>query len=490
MRTLPKYTYRGLTVILANPSRHDKFKLLTGVVEHYFNLACLQPEMNLLQVDVRTMDCPDPLLPNTKCLLVLGEPAMQKMFPNTAFSSLHKQRGAPFTWQGYPVIFSYFPQDCMDVIDYEGLYNEKHNSQSEDESEDLTEKDGNKTARKHWKFWLQRDTMKALAICKGGLPTEPSHNTITYPTLSQIREFLSVQGRSLYIDIETDLSQNLYCIGVGSSSTSDVMVIPIFRYNLQLAYGTQTAIVLAYLSRAMARNECVFHNTAFDLLVLSWKYNCYFGRTLYDTMLAQHRCFPEAEKSLGHCISLWLYLPYHKDAHILTPQSETQERQLYEYNANDVWTTRLVRERIDAHAARVPGLADSIRQANSAIRPYIINTLMGVRYDEQRRVAIVQENDRLMQQYLRCIRILAGQSFLPTSPKQCVEYFNDRLGYPIMGKTETGAPSLDETAMQKLKIKLVDKEIENPVIDFCLAYRQRKKETGALNFNPWKEAVV
>ena len=495
MRTPPTYTYRGLTVILSNPSRFDKQRLLTGAAGYYFNSECLQPEMNLLQVDVRTVDHKEPLLPDTKCLLVLGEPAMRRLLPQTATLSLHTQRGAPFIYNGIPVICSYFPQDCMDIIDYEGAYNELHNAQSEDTDADeatSSGKDRNKTKRKNWKFWLQRDTKKGLAIVKadGRIPQEPDHHPIIYPTLPEVRSYLLDRGTaSVYIDIETDLAQNIYCIGVGRDDDSSVMVIPFHRHNLSLAYGHSTACVLGWLSRCMANHETVFHNTAFDLYVLAGKYNCYFGARCYDTMLAQHRCFPEAEKSLGHCIAQWLYLPYHKDSHILTPHNEHEERQLYTYNAKDVWTTRLVRERIDAYAARIPGLSASIAQANASIRPYLINTLMGVRYSETVRMDIVLENDKLMGQYLRLIRLLAGEAFLPSSPKQCIDYFYEKLGYPICGRTNEGAPSLNEAAMQKLKLKLVDMKITNPVIDICLAYRQLKKETGTLNFTPWREAV-
>jgi hypothetical protein len=88
-----------------------------------------------------------------------------------------------------------------------------------------------------------------------------------------------------------------------------------------------------------------------------------------------------------------------------------------------------------------------------------------------------------MNQYYKILKVLTGGDLLPTSPKQCVQYFHDLLEYKVVGYTDTGQPSLDEKGMLKLKLSYPD----NLALDFCLAFRHLSKESGSLKFSPWKE---
>lgn len=74
---------------------------------------------------------------------------------------------------------------------------------------------------------------------------------------------------------------------------------------------------------------------------------------------------------------------------------------------------------------------------------------------------------------------------MPGSNKQCCTYFHDMLGYPVISrgketKKGTRNASLAKQNMYKLRLRF-----DNPVIDFCLAYRELAKESGSLKFNPW-----
>ncbi len=63
--------------------------------------------------------------------------------------------------------------------------------------------------------------------------------------------------------------------------------------------------MLRALAVALRDNTVVIHNALFDLFVLAYRYGIPAPPNVYDTMLAHHRLFPEVEKSLGHCISLY-----------------------------------------------------------------------------------------------------------------------------------------------------------------------------------------
>ena len=71
----PKFDYIGLTVILSNPNRFEKKKLLEGTGAFFFMEECLRPETNIFCCDVRLIDDKRKLLPNTKVILLLGQRA-------------------------------------------------------------------------------------------------------------------------------------------------------------------------------------------------------------------------------------------------------------------------------------------------------------------------------------------------------------------------------------------------------------------------------
>jgi hypothetical protein len=154
---------------------------------------------------------------------------------------------------------------------------------------------------------------------------------------------------------------------------------------------------------------------------------------------------------------------------------------------------RLIKKEIDKYARKIPGLTESINQGMDTIYPYTLCSLSGIHFDNNRRNDIIVENDKLMTQYLRWLDILKGSykdRILPTSSISCVKYFHEYLNYDIVSRSrrisnKTGkqlnTPSLNEAAIYKLKLKYP----QNIMLDICIAYRKKKKETGMLGFTDW-----
>lgn len=490
---------------MSNPSRFDKAELLSATGGYFFRHDCLRPcGYNIMQCEVRLKEDRSPLLPGTKCVLLLGKDAFTLWTGNTD-NTLGEVRGSPYLLNNIPHIPSYLPQDCVDVKNYEAEFNEfLQKDYEEDEGKAkgiLAEKRRHgKTARSNWRFWLKKDLEKAINIIHndGVIPSrsfEP--NYIIYPQAEEIIDrLLNLKDESLYLDIETDSNLQVTCCGLGFPN-GDIYVVPLVTYNYSLAYDSLHKIIRA-LVIALRNNEVVSHNGyAFDWPVLQYKYKLPLGTRFYDTLLAQHRCYPEVEKSLGHCTSLWTHEPFHKDEACFNFQTAEQHRKLMVYCGKDVYTMMLIRKAIDNFARRIPGLESSIKQVNSSIKAYLIMTMTGIHFKEELRQSIVDENDRLATQYLRIINKLIGERFLreisgkskkgmPGSNIQCVKYFHDLLHYPVIFRSQkTGKPSLGKRALYKLRLKH-----ENPVIDFCLLYREVVKETGSLLFLPWKTKQI
>jgi hypothetical protein len=170
------------------------------------------------------------------------------------------------------------------------------------------------------------------------------------------------------------------------------------------------------------------------------------------------------------------------------------------YCAKDVYTMFLVHQGITAFAKTIPGLEHSIDTCMAAIRPYLIMSLQGIRYDQQLVLAKRYENDRLMEQYIRLLNFFVGEdalkeikgkgkSSMPGSNPQCCKYFHDLMGYPVVARGKPSKkdgqrhPSLAKQALFKLRLQQ-----DNPVIDIVIAYRQTALETSTpLGFIPWKD---
>ena len=508
LRQKPRLTYCGLTVVLSKPSRFDSNHLLSANGGCFFNEDCLMPNgVNIYQCDVRLMDDASPLLEGTKCVLCLGEDCHKKWIPETKDYTLNEIRGTPYDsirLPGVIYIASYAPQEATDFRNYKA-----NKSSDEDEEDDAPETDAkgrtNRTQRKNYRFWLAKDVKRAIRFIKefnGKIPKrlyEPEY--ILYPPTQLIIEKLTnTKNQYLFFDMETDENNRIQCFSFSFGVGQPIYCVPVLDHNYKWFYGNLHHIFRA-LCIAIKGNILVAHNgSGYDFIYLGLHYHIPINK-VEDTMLMQHRAYPLVEKSLGHCTSLWTYEKFHKDEGATGYNNQEQVKRKLSYCGKDVYTMVLIHTELWSHARRNPGLEDSFRQVNSSIRPYLLLTFTGIEYDNELVTKIKYDNDRLMEQYLRIINLLIGEntikmyrrrykSAIPTSNIQCVDYFHNLLGYPIVGWGKESKvdgkrkPSLSKKSIYKLRLKF-----DNPVIDFIIAYRQLAKETSSLKFTPfeWRE---
>lgn len=490
---------------MSNPSRFDRAELLSATGGWFFRNECLRPHLNVWQCEVRTKEERGPLLPNTKVILLLGKDAFDLWTNDKSGNTLGEIRGSIFYVNGIPAIPSYLPQDCMDAKDYESEHNELLQGKDYTEPGEVVgaakseKRRHGVTARSNWRFWLRKDTEKAIRILlnDGKIPSSPGYfkpEYKLYPSaIEVVKDLRETRGSQLYLDIETDENFGLKCFGY-SLDNSTISVVPIIDYQYKRAY-LEVPEILRALAVACNNNTVISHNgSGFDWLVLPWKYNLLMGQSYYDTMLATHRCFPDIEKSLGHCTSLWTYEPFHKDEGSMSYGSFNDMRQLMQYCGKDVYTMMLIRRAIDDYAKTIPGLSESISQVNESVPAYLLMALTGIHFKQEQLDATMHENDQLMMHYNRFISYLIGEKAMlelnrksktsvPGSNAKCVHYFHNMLGYKVVARSvKTKLPSLAKKAMYKLRLQQI-----NPVIDFTLAYRELAKESGSLKFEPWRK---
>lgn len=426
----PKLPYNGVTIILSKPSRFDTNTLISGNVGNWFE-KILAP-FSRLNFDIRLAEDNRPLLHGTKMLLLLGEEALWKYKPG---SSLLLQRGAPFiTSEGLIALASIYPQDCYDRIDYE-----KGDEETDNEKE--TEKDRQKTSRKNFKFWFYADVRKAIRILEKGIEKYPVCEYRFCPQPDTIINHIQGwKGGFLCVDIETDPAQNITVFSLLFSSTKElnyetiyeVWTIPFLQYDNSLLYSKlDYCHIFRALSYAFQRNTVVGHNLSFDLFIFLYKYFVPLPLQVHDTMVGHHRCHPEIEKSLAHVISYYTDLPYHKDEGVFRPRNVTQERQLWEYNAKDVWTTWLVfcaqQKEIDKLGAR-----QSVEQGCGMIRPLLKTQYDGALCDTKAWITLVENATKNYEQITRVLKLMTkGLLQNPRSTDQVSDYLFKTLGLPI-----------------------------------------------------------
>lgn len=491
LRHLPRFNFCGLTIIMSNPSRLDKEELLSGTGGYFFNSECLSPQVNRWQCDIRIIEEKAPLLPNTKVILLLGERAHRTY--TGANTTLDENRGSPIIVNGIPCISSFNAQDAVDPVNHEkanvqAIEDEKMVTEETEAGEIFESKGRGKTSRSNYRFWLKEDTKKAIRILEnnGKIPDhgyKPRYHI--RPDANEVIEVLTKnKGQDLFYDMETDFySLDMRCFAFSfGNNPEDVYVIPTLDLDYKPAYGERQSEIIRAKTIAIRDNILVAHNgSSFDFFILAYKYGVSIGSRVYDTLISQQRIYPTVEKSLGHCISLWTYEPYHKNEGVHAYRTREQAEQLYAYCGKDVFTMFLVKKAQMEMAAKDEGLFASIEMGNKAIRPYLITTLTGIKFDEKLRQESIKENDRLMNCYLKIIANLTGPTIQPLiSNKKCVAYFHHAMGYKAVAKTPIGKPSLKADALYKLALNY-----DNPVIKFLLKYREVQKATGVLNFKVW-----
>ena len=216
LRNPPKFNYCGLTIIMSNASRFDKTKLLSAVAGHWFDNECLRPDINQYQCDVRLADDRSSLLPNTKCVLLLGQKALSTKTNSPL--TLGEVRGTPlYTKEGISAIASFLPQDAMDIKDFESYLNPESQNTLDIDDSFQEEKTRGKTSRSNYRFWLYKDTQKIKQVLanNGKFPEdELEAEYIIYPNSEEVIKLLeNTKNQEIVIDIESDTNFNILCLG-------------------------------------------------------------------------------------------------------------------------------------------------------------------------------------------------------------------------------------------------------------------------------------
>lgn len=319
-----------------------------------------------------------------------------------------------------------------------------------------------------------------------------------FPTVEEVEAFLSKAWKTCTaVDVETTgaspLACQLICVGLASEN-GEAICIPFLQQGGFAYWNPEDE---ARVRRALAwfladvQTPKVFHNGAFDTIVL-WAHHLPVIGWAHDTMLAHHCVDAEMPHSLAFLGSIYLETPYWKDdvkgdGGWLSKDDVT----LRSYNLRDVLITirclpKVLRE-VDEWRVRYV-YEQELQVAQIMARA----TVCGLEVDVSRRYWLFRELQRQRQAALHRLRELAEDSdFKPSSPTQLRWFLFEKLGFPVVRRSEkvdqntgVGAPSTDKKAMALLAIHATTQGQKDALLAL-VRYRKADKliSTGTGDFD-------
>lgn len=241
------------------------------------------------------------------------------------------------------------------------------------------------------------DISKALT---GPLSSEKLDITVIRNKTEAIDLLDSLDGVTITCDIETSGSL-MTAFGVATSETVGYSITSDVVNHVD---------VLRSISRMLRRQSVlkVFHNALFDCFFLAYYYRIKTDPIHFDTMVAQHACYPTLPKSLAFCASIYTSMPYWKGE---------MQVDLYEYNATDCCVTYIVYNKVQEQLDEL-GVRPIFNMMMSLIEPILTSMLRGVAVDMAAVKQFASKNEREIEVLERIVREAVGHDVNVRSHKQ------------------------------------------------------------------------
>lgn len=245
----------------------------------------------------------------------------------------------------------------------------------------------------------------------------------------------------------------------------------------------------------LARGKWIMHNGSFDLTMLHAY--CGYPFTLYqDTMAMAYLLHPEERKGLELLSGVYLGLPPYKGIDYKNIESEPLD-ELAAMNGRDACRTFNLFRPLANELNERPHLSRTYQWLLlPAIQALSAMTIRGVPLDMERVEALKVELEADLARLRADLIKLAGKPtdlfgradwpkgvFNPGSPQQVAHVLFDKLGYPVLAETSTGAPSTGADILEQLST-----ERPSEFLDKLLEYRTANKLLTAF-INSWTDLV-
>ena len=275
-------------------------------------------------------------------------------------------------------------------------------------------------------------------------------------------------------DIETRQGQ-IACVGLGISRL-EALCLPFLRHGQNTGYWSPseeleiTKLLKKVLTHPNAR--LIFQNGAYDLQYFAKQWG-YLPRIADDTMVMMHTAFPgmlsgRKYKSLDFISSLMcnyyrFWKEDDKDWNI-----KGDEVLNWTYNCTDCVYTFECWETL-TRVLKSMGLWDQYRFQMDDLFPAVLKMMLqGIRVDQSIREVLKKDLDQYMIDTSAWFEKILGHPLNPRSTPQMQDLFFTDLGVAPIRKRSTGQLTLDDEAMDKIRLR---NPLLRPLLDRISDYR-------------------
>lgn len=313
-----------------------------------------------------------------------------------------------------------------------------------------------------WRPWLVRDLQRAFLDAKTIPRVEPILRMKIRPTAEEVVNRLEAlltwaaaakTPLPLACDIET-IARNIACVGFAWSK-QDAICIPLMGAAGENYYALEEEQQLVELMAQLLThpNVCIIgQNFSYDTqhFVRSWGCRPTIG---FDTMLAQHVCFPGIPKDLGFLASMYCeqYVYWKDELEDYKKMPEDVDR-FWLYNCKDVINTFEIAEtlRFVINKLNFTEQFSFLQKLNHHVISMMIR---GVAINRPVKDKLTLELLTVHAERETVIHELVGFPLNISSSAQMKALFYDEMKLKPIRNRKTGQPTLDAKALEELALR-------------------------------------
>jgi DNA polymerase len=333
-----------------------------------------------------------------------------------------------------------------------------------------------------WRSTAVHDIKNRALPALDGRWKEPKYDFTIRPSFEAVQTylydevFLRAEGGPLRLswDLETRAG-HVSCLGLATNDL-EAICIPFMTTKPPYNYwSVEEEFAIVSLLRKVFRHPNIKlcgQNLAFDLqyAALYW---CMLPPTDFDTMIAQHTCWPGTPKGLDYISSMYCKFHVYWKGEGKVWEPGVTEEDHWTYNCKDAVITWEAAEYLEKLIALL-GLEEQFAEQMEFHDMAVDMMLLGVQYDNKLApdmgMALTEAMFEYEDWFYKIIPWKLAGKGKPwwRSPIKQMQLFYEDLGQPIRRNRKTGRPTVDDEALDKIA---AHEPLLKPIVDRLHEYR-------------------
>gem|GEM_PF-2127351 len=286
--------------------------------------------------------------------------------------------------------------------------------------------------------------------------------------LNKLQTRIEAAPTKLACDIETRAG-HIACIGFAWNK-EEAICIPLMDAKNPAGYWTleEETELISRMKALLTHSNCqvLGQNFSYDAQYI-WRHWFFIPNLFQDTMLSQHVCFSNMQKSLGFLSSMYVENHVYWKDEGKEWDGKTDEAQLWNYNCKDCVATYEIADSLQKTIGMM-NLRKVHTFQQSLWWPVLETMNRGICVDQQRRAVFAMELFEELSKREQFFIDVLGYPLNPKSGPQMKELFYDQLRQKEIFNRKTGNVSCDDESLGKIAAR---EPILRPLINAISEYR-------------------